>query len=201
MRDYAKKQTTRTTFRQSQFWLWAILFFIFLACVLYELKNTVLKNTITHFMAQHHSTKKSANTLLLPHPNVTAQKQIAKIKAIQKTKATSEAMEYDFYRLLPEMTVRIPSAENKNHAAPSLSQSPVNVDNFVLQVASLRQLSDAQQLQNQLKETGYSTFIQSHQSRYRVMVGPFRSLSDAQAQQLKLDEQNIEALLVKIKTG
>lgn len=90
--------------------------------------------------------------------------------------------------------------ETPSPASPSLLKSSY----FVLQIAALQNASDAKRLKSQLSHFGYTTFVQSYQSKnhqrwYRVMVGPFKTLKIAQSQQSKLYKNQIEALLLKVQ--
>ncbi|EKD92330.1 MAG: Sporulation and cell division repeat protein [uncultured bacterium] len=191
MRDYAKKSSPELNggSQHNKLWILFVIIFIFLAFFVYVSKNFIL------------SKKLIASNAQLPKPDAMIKKQIAQTKSLVLQKSTSDKMQYDFYQLLPEMTVNVSSSEATN--ASKTAVTTANTASFVLQIAALQNPSDAKVLQNQLADAGYHAFVQSYLANqktwYRVMVGPFHALSQAQDQQLKLDNHNIEALLIKVK--
>ena len=132
-----------------------------------------------------------------------------KTVAVKKTKTTVVAdnqPKYDFYKLLPKMTVVIPSDDQltptvlaKQKTMPHTASSY-----YLLQVASLASSVDAKEVQNTLKNGGYSAFIQRYQGSdhliwYRVMVGPIQNLKTAESQQNKLYAHQMMAMLLKVR--
>ena len=113
---------------------------------------------------------------------------------------------FDFYKLLPQMTVNI-SADDDATTSPAINNKPItkkSAPTYVLQVAALQKNSDAAQVQNTLKAAGYAAFTQLYQAPdhtiwYRVLVGPFNNLKTAQAEQDKLDAHQTEALLTTMR--
>lgn len=131
---------------------------------------------------------------------------------------------YDFYTLLPAMTVEVPAQDQTTDGTATTldTQKPTKTEKhtldtpktdakttesaatgiYVLQVASLRSASDAAHVESLLRETGYNTFIQhyqtdNHETWYRVMVGPFHSIKEADDAQSKLYAHQMEAILLK----
>lgn len=208
MRDYAKRSPSEFNEdpKRNKIWVIIIAVVLFFALITYALKHSVLKTTIKNFIATHqHSLQHQpldTKNIQLPKPDIITKKQIAKTKSLVSKKSASDQMQYDFYKLLPEMTVNVPSASTVATTQPAAA-SLQNSASFVLQIAALQNPNDAKTLQNQLLQAGYHAFIQSYLANqktwYRVIIGPFDSLSEAQNQQLKLDGQNVEALLLKVK--
>ena len=103
------------------------------------------------------------------------------------------------------MTVTIPTEDESEQTTPAPLKTANNtlpLTAYVLQLASLQTAEDANQVGNTLKSAGYTTFIQHYQAPdhttwYRVMVGPFKTIKEAEAEQKKLYAHQMEALLLK----
>src|SRR3990167_5784296 len=158
MRDYAKRRPPAQNNRTLLF-LAALIFFIALAAYIYP--HTKLMRAHVEKNSMH-----SAD-LIKPKP----------------ARKTGDDMQYDFYKLLPAMTVTVPSAgdQAKSQSLSTAGAAPA----FILQVAAVQNQNDAKTLQTQLSQAGYKVFIQpylvNNATWYRVNIGPFASLSNAQA--------------------
>lgn len=120
-----------------------------------------------------------------------------KLPALRKTAQTET--HFDFYTLLPNMEVNVSDEELKHSKNNPLWQKGT----FMLQLASLRQQSQAIRFRNDLSEAGYTAFIEEIQQEnitwYRVLIGPYDNLSSAERDQQKLQEQHRSCTLLKLK--
>src|SRR3990167_497392 len=157
-----------------------------------------------HFVHQHLLAKKEAISLAIATPTITPSPINSTPKKTEKVKKTatktdilnptSNEPKYDFYKLLPAMTVTIPTEDESEQTTPAPLKTANNtlpLTAYVLQLASLQTAEDANQVGNTLKSAGYTTFIQHYQAPdhttwYRVMVGPFKTIKEAEAEQKKL---------------
>lgn len=130
-----------------------------------------------------------------------------KIKAIHPVKSKSTRIfpapksEFDFYTILPKMQVPISNSTETTIRIPSPQDTK---GHFMLQVASLQNLKDAQRLKSKLFSLGYMTSIEPFQSKdgiawNRVMIGPYTAIDDAQKAEAALHQQHIDSILLKSK--
>jgi cell division septation protein DedD len=85
-------------------------------------------------------------------------------------------------------------------AAPAPSSTPSNVVNF--QVGAVRKASDAQKLLAGLKKKGFRAYMVEPQKGdsnplYRVQVGPFADVIEAEQVKKKLEKENYQIYLKK----
>lgn len=94
--------------------------------------------------------------------------------------------EFDFYTMLPKETVWEPkSAEQPMTSAPAEPAAPIA---YIVQVAAFQHYQDADKLKAQLLLEGYAANVNSKSDNgwNHVWLGPFKTLQDAQAAQIKL---------------
>lgn len=116
--------------------------------------------------------------------------------------------QFDFYTILPEMEIAVPDSEisgsstDKNPAFKHDSQ-------FILQAGSFKQLAQADQMKASLALLGAQAKIQSvtidndnngATTWHRVRLGPYDSFSEMNRIRSRLRRNNIEALLLKLKS-
>jgi len=107
--------------------------------------------------------------------------------------------EFDFYTILPKTQVQVPNSTNTELDITAQSAN----SRYILQVASLQSLKQAQQLKDKLFSLGYIANITSFESKggiiwNRVMTGPYKSLEDAEDTQDRLRQQHIDGILIKL---
>jgi cell division protein FtsN len=223
MRDYAKR--TSRPIKQNNSDGKGILVFLILCTVLFvgyviyhfaHQKSLPAKKKLpisTHTSAP---LKVKTKPISLKHevikkPVKIAKKEIKHTKEIVKKPIALNPADiqptYDFYKLLPAMTVTIPKKDkplptHTSHAV-SAKTTASHSGNYVLQMASVQTSQQATQIATTLKTAGYLAFVQSYQAPdhstwYRVMIGPFNTLKTAEAQQNKLYAHQMDALLLKI---
>tara|TARA_R110002110_G_scaffold65206_4_gene179959 strand:+ start:44512 stop:45222 length:711 start_codon:yes stop_codon:yes gene_type:complete len=134
---------------------------------------------------------------------------------------SSEATRFDFYTLLPNMSVEMPEVPPANEAqAKKLKQvaqlakktkkiktlpAPLTLpSHYILQVASFRSYNQAESLKATLALKGFESKIQSIKMRhdetwYRVYLGPFDDKNYAKSIQVKLEsKQKMNSFVLKI---
>lgn len=108
---------------------------------------------------------------------------------------------YDFYTVLPEMEVVVPEQEisqkaNQTRAAPEAKRGP-----YFLQVGSFRNVADADSQKAKLALLGVIAQIQSvtvdSTTWHRVRVGPIESARETDAMRRRLEENDLEALVLR----
>jgi len=85
-------------------------------------------------------------------------------------------------------------------ASAAAPPRPANVVNY--QIAALRKASDAEKLVNEVKKKGFRAFILAPPDSdpnpfFRVQVGPFADLVEAQGAKKKLESEGYQAILKK----
>lgn len=185
MRDYAKKQyrpraSTARVMRRKR-WIILASVFILLAGFSYVF-------LVHHRASVHHVLLKASVAVSQPSQKSYAASDGSIVKGLQ----------YDFYRLLPEMTVKTANPQVVAKSALKFKHY------YVLQLATLERLDAAQQVKGVLKAEGYTTFVQplegaNHKTWYRVTVGPFATQRLAKIQQKRLHRHKIEALLSEVQ--
>ena len=111
----------------------------------------------------------------------------------------NQADQFEFYTLLPAMTV------NVKQSSPQSSANNMAHANYVLQVVSVQNLQAANKVQDRLAQSGFSAFVvdskQENVMWHRVLVGPYPTLSRAQHTQEGLKKMNLESLIMLEKKG
>ncbi len=115
---------------------------------------------------------------------------------------------FDFYKILPEIEVKVPDAEI---AAPATEpiEPPVKTGvpaAYVLQVGSFQRFEDADQAKAQLALQGITSTIQrvvidGQDVWFRVHVGPYTDLPAVQAMRTRLSQAGANAVVLKIGGG
>jgi len=116
--------------------------------------------------------------------------------ADQQTTATR----FDFYTLLPEREVIVPTEQD------SVKSEPQEAVIYILQAGSFRKLVDADRLRAQLILMGYETKVEAVSSKggdlwHRVQIGPFQSRSALAQARSRLINKGIDTLLLRRKAG
>lgn len=137
-------------------------------------------------------------------------KKITSTKKSNKTHSTENSSRFDFYTLLPAMTMDVPDAEEMDPA----SKGTTNVQSvakaaepasstYLIQIGSFRKLEQAEELKAQLAFTGIEASIQTiketdNSTRYRVYMGPYQSKESATIKQQEIQKaQQLRGLIVK----
>lgn len=108
---------------------------------------------------------------------------------------------YDFFTVLPEMEVVVPEEELSRQARPEAPAQQDSGEQFILQVGSFRDRSDAEQRKAQLALLGESAAIQSvtvdGATWHRVRIGPVTGVRAADDKRNKLADSGIDSLVMK----
>ncbi len=109
---------------------------------------------------------------------------------------------FTFYELLPNQEVVVPDAASRERAA----EAPAAPDRaqYLIQVASYRNPDDADRQKASLALLGLEARVETvtidgRETYYRVRLGPVTGLAAAQQMVAQLDENGIDALLVKVR--
>ena len=153
------------------------------------------------------------------NPNAVAEKGSA--PGIAGSSAASSGSQFDFYKVLPEKEVVIPSTElsamakaeqqkaaaanNASAPAPAsaTAEQPTSSGGYVLQVGSFPDASKADAKKAQLALQGFTAHVQTitldGQTWNRVQIGPFASATELQRVQKRLADAGIHAIPLKEK--
>ena len=112
---------------------------------------------------------------------------------------------FDFYTILPEMEVVVPEQEITGKPREGVRQVEAP-GTYILQVGSFRALQQADQLKAKLALLGLQAGIQTvtineREIWHRVRVGPFKELSTLNAARVRLKENQIDAILLRVGEG
>ncbi len=124
---------------------------------------------------------------------------------------------FDFYKILPELEVVIPdnivqnnNADTSNPTPPPpqvTTQEPIKLDsesNYILQVGSFKSHAEADKLKATLALLGVEASIQKvtvdTTAWHRVRIGPFKDRSSLNSTRRQLQQNNIKAITLKVKS-
>lgn len=110
---------------------------------------------------------------------------------------------FDFYTILPEMEVVIPEQEISGKPKQGVPQVD-KPGTYVLQAGAFRKFDDADRLKASLALLGVQANVQAatinNETWYRVRIGPYNNLDELNAVRMRLRENAINAVLVKLNT-
>lgn len=115
-----------------------------------------------------------------------------------------EKTRFDFYTILPEMEIAVPDDElntGTNKPARPLDKPGT----YILQVGSFKTLEQADRMKANLALLGIEASIESvtinnKESWHRVRIGPYSNLDELNRTRSRLKQNNINAMLLKLKT-
>lgn len=125
-------------------------------------------------------------------------------KQAQTKTPVIEKTRFDFYTILPEMEIAVPDDElstSSNKPAKPMTKPGT----YILQAGSFKTLEQADRMKANLALLGIEANIESvtinnKESWHRVRIGPYRNLDDLNRTRSRLKQNNIDALLLKLKT-
>jgi len=129
-------------------------------------------------------------------------------KTTQDTIPAAPKTQYDFYTILPEMEIAVPD-NGADESNPEATAPFKHDSQFILQAGSFKTLSQADQMKASLALLGVEASIQSvtidntnngATTWHRVRLGPYDSFSQMNKIRSRLRRNNIEALLLKLKS-
>jgi len=116
---------------------------------------------------------------------------------------------FNFYTILPELEVLIPERETRppdsaSQAGESAAHtSPDAGKQYILQVGSFQNLSDAEKLKANLALLGMEANIQhvtvNNQAWHRVRTGPYQNRQQLYKSQKQLKQNNISSISMELK--
>lgn len=111
-----------------------------------------------------------------------------------------EKARFTFYELLPSEEVVVPRGEDKD--APKTASG--DGSSYIIQVASYRDKQEAEKQKANLALLGVESRIESvtidgSDTFYRVRVGPLKDFGKVQIISSRLEDNGIQALVVKVK--
>ena len=115
--------------------------------------------------------------------------------------AEEKKSQYDFFTVLPEMEVVVPEQELERQTRPESPVQQNDAEQYILQVGSFREKSDAEQQKARLALLGETADIQSvtvnGPAWHRVRIGPVSGARQADEKRTKLSNNGIESLVMK----
>jgi len=135
---------------------------------------------------------------ITPDPSVPAPLAQRPADADATADQQTTATRFDFYTLLPEREVIVPTDKNTDKSEPREAVI------YILQAGSFRKLADADRLRAQLILMGYDTNVDAVSSKggdlwHRVQIGPFQSRSALAKARSRLINKGIDTLLLRRK--
>lgn len=137
-------------------------------------------------------------------PASSAANAAEKSSADNKTAAApSTKPRFDFYTILPELEVALPDQETGAKPRPNAAQAG-KPEAYILQAGSFKNFEEADRLKASLNLIGIEAAIQTvtvnnKDTWHRVQIGPYRDLAELNATRARLKQNNIEAVLLKLK--
>lgn len=125
-------------------------------------------------------------------------------KQASLTAPTKEKTRFDFYTILPEMEIAIP--EDELDKRPGTAAKPLTKPGtYILQAGSFKTLAQADRMKASLALLGVEANIESvtinnKESWHRVRIGPYTNLEALNHTRNRLKQNNIDVLLLKLKT-
>jgi len=154
------------------------------------------------YLKQSDESPKTAETASTTQP---PQKAKQAQKPEELTVPTVEA-KYDFYKLLPNQTIDIPTGEYLGKEKSTIEVQPITkpaipVEGFTLQAGSFRRSSDADRRKAQLAMMGFEAKVEKVRvhdgSTHRVIMGPFATADKANQIKTQLQKQKIQTMVVR----
>lgn len=188
-KDYAKYQTKKSTIRDrkkpSKTWgIWVIALFLIIAVIagmLYLNKTRKIESS-------------SVKTVITEKRASDKGKKVAPKKTVvdaAKVNSVDSEPQFDFYTILPKDRVAVSQQ-------PSVDSNTVK---YLLQVATVKNSSDAEHIKSELALIGFEANVEQLKINdviwYRVNVGPYSSEIAAKNDQKKLNDNKVQSVVVK----
>ncbi len=114
-----------------------------------------------------------------------------------------EKARFTFYEILRDQEIVIPKEDTRAPTPPPSAAHPAD-GSYVIQVASFRAQNDAERQKASLALLGIESRIErvtidDKSTFYRVRIGPEASWNRVQTTMARLEENGIEAMLIKLK--
>lgn len=187
-RDYAKRTTTHKQKGQLPGWIWmfaGLLVGLFIAFLVY---------------LQQIGGTDSLKQKLTAEPSAPARTDTRSVKKQPEAKAPEkEGINFDFYKILPEMEVVIPK-EELNEDSKTVQEKAT----YYLQVGSFQTGKDAESRKAELFLLNFTPSVQrvkiNDQTWHRVRIGPFTDRRKADQARRRLQDNGIDFIMLKDKS-
>lgn len=188
-RDYAKRTTTRKTKSQVPGWVWmlaGLLVGLFIAFLVY-LQQIGGTGALKEQLASGQRT-----------PAKTDARAVKKMPQVEAPK--KDGIDFDFYKILPELEVVIPQDELQTDEG-----TPLEKANYYLQVGSFKNADDAESRKAQLFLLNFTPSVQTvtidgNQTWHRVRIGPFSDTRSVDQARRRLQDNGIDFIMLKDKS-
>ncbi|MFO7594639.1 MAG: SPOR domain-containing protein [Pseudomonadota bacterium] len=187
-RDYAKRTTTRKQKGQVPGWIWmfaGLLVGLFIAFLVYLQQIGGTESLKQRFAAE---------------PGTPARTDARSVKKQPEAKAPEKTgINFDFYKILPEMEVMIPKEELDKDTKPLEEEAT-----YYLQVGSFQTDKDAESRKAELLLLNFTPSVQkveiNDQTWHRVRIGPFTDRRKADQARRRLHDNGIDFIMLKEKS-
>lgn len=195
-RDYARERRYRGR-KQSgaSSWRWlaaGLILGLIVAAILY-----VKESSQSHKKAPGHKSQEIKKT--------TPAHKKPQHAAKQKPAETAPETQFDFYTVLPKMSVETPKTETTSPSTNNKKTAPHANDQYLLRVGAVKSYDKADQLKAELIMRGFDVSIQkiliNKETYYRINVGPFSSREEAINQQKALQKEQIPTTVFKLPSN
>jgi cell division protein FtsN len=126
-------------------------------------------------------------------------------KAEPEDKKSAPKPRFEFYTILPEMEVPVATKPLPRRGDKEGKHAEEATGRYLLQVASFKSHQEADRLKASLALLGMEARIQTvsidgEQTWHRVRLGPFSSLAEANEVRRRLNANDLDAVILKVKT-
>jgi len=132
-----------------------------------------------------------------PKPQEVKASQAPKAK-VQKEQALKQKPRFEFYNMLPEMSV----ADRIKKEAQIVKKQQTQPQYYAIQIAAVNHFEEADKLKAKLTLQGFDVKvnpIQSDKGRlYRVTIGPYPSAELANKDKLRLHHLRVDGFIIKV---
>ena len=177
MKDYAKKSATKPAI--SHFLAWLL---VTCLCALMVFVGWALYR-------QYHPAAPTA-TPAAPHKNKKKHVKSISKNTVRRTKTAHQQPTFDFYSMLTSNPSQITASPHKPRAM-----------RYYLQLSVTSSKAGAEKLATRLGTEGYATIIKNQPDRqtmlFKVLLGPYSTLTEAKYNQMQLNALNNKAIIIK----
>ncbi len=186
-RDYAKRTTTRSKKKPLPGWVWmlgGLVAGLFIAFLVYVQKNGAAPTKVT--------------SRAITKPAVTDTREVKKTTPPPAPKKRDGGINFDFYNILPELEVVIPSLElGRGNDAEKAT--------YYLQVGSFKNQEEAEARKAELLLLNFTPSVQTvtvdnSQTWHRVRLGPFTDRRSVDKARRRLQDNGIDFIMLKDKS-
>lgn len=130
-------------------------------------------------------------------------KPLKVIAPVAKKPVPKPAVQFDFYKVLPEAEFVVPNYEVKTRKREERVGKVKKGVLYSVQVGSFRRYTDADSLKAKLLLMGFSPQIEKAPVKsviwYRVKMGPYKRMASVDAIKSRLTDNDMDALVIEVK--